>query len=57
MALARFLLEWRLYQQAKVHLDVLERLVRERTLALETKCINDGRTIRSHLDIAYCRPR
>jgi two-component system, sensor histidine kinase and response regulator len=28
--------KWRLYQQAKVHLDLLERLVQERTLALET---------------------
>jgi two-component system, sensor histidine kinase and response regulator len=42
--------KWRLYQQAKVHLDVLERLVRERTLALETA--NSDLTLANMLLIA-----
>jgi two-component system, sensor histidine kinase and response regulator len=42
--------KWRLYQQAKVHLDVLERLVQERTLALETA--NSDLTLANMLLIA-----
>jgi two-component system, sensor histidine kinase and response regulator len=42
--------KWRLYQQAKVHLVVLERLVQERTLALETA--NSDLTLANMLLIA-----